>query len=209
MGRPINKKHIGDGAGKIQVTAVRFASGAEVAAATEAHIIKQKATKKFQVTDGSKTEIVTLVNKSPGSLAASEMCINVVDSAGVSKQITKLRNRTFQVEGTSNAKWSRSSPGTSEAVEKVITNITKANPAVVTSAGHGLANGTKIAIRGVVGMTEINLETAFTVANTATNTFELSGFDTSGGGFTAYTSGGVATVAAATAGEIVVDAQAS
>ena len=35
MGRPINKKHIGDGTGKIQVTAVRFAAGAEIAAATE------------------------------------------------------------------------------------------------------------------------------------------------------------------------------
>ena len=207
MGRPINKKHIGDGVGKIQVPAVRFAAGAEVAAATEAHIIQQKGTKKFKVTDGSKTEVVTLVNKSPGSLAASEMCINVTDSLGVSKQITKLRNRTFQVEGTSNAKWSRSATGTSSAVEKVITGATAANPVVITSNGHGLANGTKVSIRGVVGMVELNVETAFTVASTATNTFALSGIN--GSAYTAYTSGGVATAAAVTSGSIVVDAQVS
>ena len=207
MGRPINKKHIGDGTGKIQVTAVRFAAGAEIAAATESHIVSQRSTNKFNVTDGTKTEVCTLVNKSPGALAASEFCINVADSAGVTKQVTKLRNRTMQVEGTANAKWARSATGTSSAVEKAITGATAANPVVITSNGHGLANGTKVSIRGVVGMVELNIETAYTVAATATNTFALAGVD--GSGFTGYTSGGVATAAATTAGSIVVDAQAS
>jgi hypothetical protein len=56
-------------------------------------------------------------------------------------------------------------------------------------------------------MVELNIETAYTVAATATNTFALAGVD--GSGFTGYTSGGVATAAATTAGSIVVDAQAS
>ena len=205
MGRPINKKHIGDGTGKIQVTAVKFAAGGEIL--TEAHIISQRSTNKFKVTDGSKTEVVTLVNKSIGGLGASEFSINVADSAGVTKQVTKLRNRTMQVEGTANAKWARSATGTSSAVEKAITGATAANPVVITSNGHGLANGTKVSIRGVVGMVELNIETAYTVAATATNTFALAGVD--GSGFTGYTSGGVATAAATTAGSIVVDAQAS
>jgi hypothetical protein len=207
MGRPINKKHIGDGTGKIQVTAVRFAAGAEIAAATESHIVSQRSTNKFNVTDGTKTEVCTLVNKTPGALAASEFCINVADSAGVTKQVTKLRNRTMQVEGNSSAKWARSATGTSTAVEKAITGATAADPVVITSNGHNLANGTKVSIRGVVGMVELNIETAYTVAATATNTFALSGVD--GSGFTGYTSGGVATAAATTAGSIVVDAQAS
>jgi hypothetical protein len=207
MGRPINKKHIGDGTGKIQVTAVRFAAGAEIAAATESHIVSQRSTNKFNVTDGTKTEVCTLVNKTPGALAASEFCINVADSAGVTKQVTKLRNRTMQVEGNSSAKWARSATGTSTAVEKAITGATAADPVVITSNGHGLANGTKVSIRGVVGMVELNIETAYTVAATATNTFALAGVD--GSGFTGYTSGGVATAAATTAGSIVVDAQAS
>ena len=205
MGRPINKKHIGDGAGKIQVTAVKFAAGGEVT--TEAHIVSQRSTRKFIVTDGSKTETCTLVNKSIGGLGASEFCINVTDSDGVTKQVTKLMNRKMQLEGTSNHKWARSATGTSEAIEKVITGATAANPVVITSNGHGFVNGDKISIRGVVGMVELNTETAYTVANKATNTFELSGVD--GSGFTAYGSAGVATKAAAEAGGIVVDAQAS
>ncbi len=56
-------------------------------------------------------------------------------------------------------------------------------------------------------MTDLNAETAYTVAATATNTFALSGLD--GSGFDAYTSGGVVTVAAVETGGIVVDAQAS
>tara|TARA_A100001015_G_scaffold121776_1_gene135012 strand:+ start:195 stop:812 length:618 start_codon:yes stop_codon:yes gene_type:complete len=205
MGRPINKKHIGDGAGKIQVTAVKFAAGGEVT--TEAHIVSQRSTRKFIVTDGSKTETCTLVNKSIGGLGASEFCINVTDSDGVTKQVTKLMNRKMQLEGTSNHKWARSATGTSEAIEKVITGATAANPVVITSNGHGFVNGDKISIRGVVGMVELNTETAYTVAGKTTNTFQLSGIN--GGAFTSYTSGGVATKAAAESGGIVVDAQAS
>jgi len=211
MGRPINKKHIGDGAGKIQVTAVRFAAGAEIAAATESHIVSQRSTNKFNVTDGTKTEVCTLVNKTPGALAASEFCINIADSAGVTKQVTKLRNRTMQVEGgtatVGNAKWARTAAGKSAAQERPITGATAANPVVITSNGHALANGTKVSIRGVVGMVQLNTATSYTVASTDTNTFALAGID--GSGFTGYTSGGVATVAATETGGIVVDAQAT
>ena len=205
MGRPINKKHIGDGAGKIQVTAVKFAAGGEIT--TESHIVNQRSGSKFTVTDGTKSEVCTLVNKSIGGLGASEFCINVTDSDGVTKQVTKMYNRKMQLEGGSKHKWARSSTGTSEAVEKVITGATAADPVVITSNGHGLANGTKVSIRGVVGMVELNIETAYTVASTATNTFELAGVD--GSAFTGYTSGGVVTVAATESGGIVVDAQAS
>jgi len=203
MGRPINKKHIGDGAGKIQVTAMRFAAGSEII--TEGHIISQRSSTKFNVTDGSKTEILTLVNKDIGSLGAGEMVINAVDGDGVEKQITKLMNRTIQVEGDSVGTWQRDSDGLSTAVEKVITGISSANPAVVTSNGHALPNGTKVSITKVVGMVEVNNGT-FTVAGTATNTFQLDGINSSG--FTSYTSGGVVTVASTTS-DFVIDKQAS
>ena len=80
----------------------------------------------------------------------------------------------------------------------VITAVTQANPAVVTSASHGLSNGQVVRIDGVVGMTEIN-DTLFTTANVATDTFQLSGENSSG--YTAYSSGG--TWAKATAGVAV------
>lgn len=68
-----------------------------------------------------------------------------------------------------------------------ITAITKANPAVVTAAAHGLSNGDRVFIKSVVGMTEVN-NLEFTVANKTTDTFELSGINSSA--FTAYSSGG-------------------
>lgn len=68
-----------------------------------------------------------------------------------------------------------------------ITNITQANPGVVTSANHNFSDGDVIYIVNVSGMVEVN-NLAFTVANSTTNTFELSGTDTSG--FTAYSTGG-------------------
>ena len=59
---------------------------------------------------------------------------------------------------------------------KVITGATKANPVVITAASHGFANGDFVYITGVSGMTQLNNKT-FTVANKATNTFQLQGID--------------------------------
>lgn len=79
----------------------------------------------------------------------------------------------------------------SEITALTITNITTANPAVVTvSAAGTLQNGDLIAIQSVVGMTEVNFtgSNLYTVANLAGTSFELSGIDSSL--YTAYTSGG-------------------
>ena len=72
---------------------------------------------------------------------------------------------------------------------KTISGLTAANPAVVTATSHGYSNGDHVWINSVVGMTEVNGR-RFTVANQTTNTFELSGVDTSG--YTAYSSAGTA-----------------
>ena len=68
-----------------------------------------------------------------------------------------------------------------------ITGVTQANPAVVTSADHGLSNGENVRITGVTGMTKIN-NGIFTTANVTTDTFQLSGINSSA--YTAYSSGG-------------------
>ena len=135
------------------MTAVKFAAGGEVT--TESHIVNQRSANKFTVTDGTKTEVCTLVNKSIGGLGASEFCINVTDSDGVTKQITKMYNRKMQLEGSTRHKWSRDASGASTAIEKTITGATAANPVVITSAGHGFSNGDKISISKVVGMVEL------------------------------------------------------
>ena len=68
-----------------------------------------------------------------------------------------------------------------------VTGATQTNPVVLAVVGHGLANGTRVAVASVGGMTQID-NREFTVANAAANTFELQGVD--GTGYDAYTSGG-------------------
>jgi hypothetical protein len=78
-----------------------------------------------------------------------------------------------------------------KANPQAITAVTKANPAVVTYDGADtFTNGDEVIISGVVGMTELNDE-RFTIAsvNTGTNTFQLSGIDSSG--YAAYSAGGI------------------
>lgn len=76
---------------------------------------------------------------------------------------------------------------------KTITAITKANPAVVTSASHGFSNGDKVKIIAVEGMTEVNGE-SYIAANVAANTFELTsvngGANIDSSSYTTYVSGG-------------------
>ena len=77
------------------------------------------------------------------------------------------------------------------AATATITNITQANPAVVTtSAAHGFTTGQTVGIDGVVGMTEVNGR-LFTITVLTTTTFSLDGEDSTG--HTAYTSSGIAT----------------
>jgi hypothetical protein len=70
-----------------------------------------------------------------------------------------------------------------------ITDVTQANPGVVTAPAHEFTNGMTVEINQVEGMEDLN-GNQYTVANVATDTFELSGTDASG--FDAYTGGGVA-----------------
>ncbi len=78
--------------------------------------------------------------------------------------------------------------------KKVITDITQASPAVVTSNAHGFSNGNTVIIEEVVGMTQINSQ-PYKLKNVTTNTFELTdlddvNLDTSS--FSAYVSDGFA-----------------
>ncbi len=73
-----------------------------------------------------------------------------------------------------------------------ITNITKANPVVVTASGHGLSNGDKILIVDVKGMTEVNTNT-YLVAGVSGATFQLhtlTDVAVSSTAYTTYVSGG-------------------
>ncbi len=68
-----------------------------------------------------------------------------------------------------------------------ITNITKADPGVVTSSGHGLTAGQKVKPESVGGMTEVN-GNVYIVDAPTTDEYSLSGTNTTTYG--TYTSGG-------------------
>jgi hypothetical protein len=77
-----------------------------------------------------------------------------------------------------------------------ISGATAANPVVITSTAHGLADSDLVSISGVVGMTEINAQTYYAkVTGYSTTTFALysnSALSSTvdGSGYTAYSSGG-------------------
>lgn len=92
-----------------------------------------------------------------------------------------LSTTTYRIVAASNATSTRSTA--------TISGATTANPCVVTALSHGFSDGDLIYIDDVVGMTQIN-NRLFTVASATTDTFQLSGVNSST--FTAYSSGGLA-----------------
>jgi hypothetical protein len=75
------------------------------------------------------------------------------------------------------------------SIDKVISGITQANPAVVSIVGHGFATGNLISISGVIGMTEVN-GNSYTITSLTNDTVELNGVDSTA--FTPYVSDGLA-----------------
>lgn len=74
-----------------------------------------------------------------------------------------------------------------------ISAATDAEPVVITANSHGLNNGDRIKITGVVGMTQLN-GNFYIIKNVTTNTFELTDEDeqedVDGSSYTTYVSGG-------------------
>lgn len=100
MGRPLNKKYFGQGEGKILATRYYFTGGSETAGGTTAAwILNQKGSNKFTVTDGTSTEVLTLVNKANGALAAGEFTVHAVLEDSTTVQVTRFYNRKIQYEG--------------------------------------------------------------------------------------------------------------
>jgi hypothetical protein len=98
--------------------------------------------------------------------------------------------------------------GVTYEAQLIITGITSASPAVVTSNAHGLSNGDQIRITGVTGLnvsttdadgnvtiTNLVNEQTFVVASAAANTFALNDFSgnpVSSIPYSAYVTGGIA-----------------
>lgn len=85
--------------------------------------------------------------------------------------------------------------GATPYLYKAITGITKAAPAVITSAGHAIPDGWRAAIVSAKGMTQINALNSPPRSSeyhkiTAIDTNSVSANDINSAGYTAYASGG-------------------
>lgn len=185
MGRPLNKRYMGDVAGAIKVThSFNAFDGAETAGGEDTFIVSQRSSNKFLVSDTSDgwSEILTLVDKAAGSLAAGEFRVAADDADGVSGQVARFYNRTVRTTGPAKTPWAIDAPA-----DQVITAITAATPGVVTvTSTADMVDGETVTLSGVVGMVEVN-DNSYVATIIDATTFSIP--DTNG--FTAYTSDGV------------------
>jgi len=98
--------------------------------------------------------------------------------------VTNATTHTFKLSGVNG--WNYNNYSWGGTVQRCATDECEVE---ITSSLHGFANGEKVYITGVGGMTQINDE-LYTVANRTANTFVLSGVV--GTGFGNYSSGGSA-----------------
>lgn len=95
------------------------------------------------------------------SIVPYSMAVNVDTAA------TTARGTPIGSTNITNITWST-------GTVRTVSGITQANTAVVSSTGHGFANGDRVVIWGQSRMTEANAR-VFTVANRSANSFQLSG----------------------------------
>lgn len=97
-------------------------------------------------------------------------------------RVVAATTNTFQLQGVNGTSYSSYTSG--GAVRKC--QVPDCG-IVLTSAAHGFANGDRVYVTGVLGLTQIN-NNAFTVANSTTNSFSLSAVN--GASYGLYLSGG-------------------
>jgi len=191
MGRPINKRYLGDAADSIKVShSFNAFNGAETAGGDDTYIVSQRSSNKFLVADTSDgwEEILTLVDKDAGSLAAGEFRIDGVDGDGNAYNVVRLYNRTLRMGSADGTFFKVPWTVGGAFPDQSISAITQADPAVVTVGSTAdMTQGETVTISGVVGMVEVN-DRSFAVNILNGTTFELVGEDSTG--HTAYTSGG-------------------
>ena len=103
----------------------------------------------------------------------------MVEVNGLYFTITVIDPDTFSIGVNTSAYTAYTSGGTATKY-----GIAQTSPVRVNATAHGFTNGQIVYISGAAGMTEVN-GLVFTVANAATNYFELSGVN--GTAYTAYT----------------------
>ena len=121
MGRPLNKRNLGDTSGsgsQIQVSADVDGNGA-----ANGYIVAQKGSKRFKVTTAAGTAVCSMVVAAPA--AAGEVRITLADSAAGTYFASKISGRTCTVTAGTGSQfstgdkvaWNRSAAVVSESLK--------------------------------------------------------------------------------------------
>ncbi len=145
------------------------------------------------ITPAGDYEVITVADANTYTITHGSNASSTVSSGGGSPTIAYLLSSS-EADSVSGTGWGAGTWDTAReggtAETKVITDITAANPGVVTtSTSHLWSTGDEVKLTGVAGMIEVNGVT-YTITVTTGTKFSI--VDTSAG-FTAYTSVGVAT----------------
>lgn len=125
MGRPLNKKHFGTGAGEDLKVRAKIGAAAEGTGT----VVRQRGSKRFEVTVGGDTGVCTLVDKDAGSLAAGEMTLSARNTGGNVKRVVKISGHTVTLADGSVVAWDFSA-ATAGKVEMEEEADTFSNPVV-------------------------------------------------------------------------------
>jgi hypothetical protein len=188
MGRPINKRYLGDAADSIKVTDYFRVDGAETAGGDDTYIVSQRSTSKFLIADtsGAWEEILTLVDKDAGTLAEGEFRVDGVDADGGIFNVARFYNRTLRAGSADDTFFKLPWSVGAVADALTISSITPGSPTNISVADTStITDGETITIDGVVGtMSTINGTHVATVidATTITVPFDSTGLVRDSGG---------------------------
>jgi hypothetical protein len=94
MGRPLNKKYFGTGAGNQLKVRAKIGTNAE----GDGSIVRQRGTNRYEVKVGANKGVCVVVDKADGALAAGEMTVSVKDSTGAIKQVKNIKGHTLVLD---------------------------------------------------------------------------------------------------------------
>lgn len=102
MGRPINKRNLGEPTLNGNEIKVQFHNGT---ASVNGWIVKQLGSKRFRCTDGTLTANCILTDAVPTALLVGQMSITVKDDAGVVTPIIKLSGKKVTTNTGESIAW--------------------------------------------------------------------------------------------------------
>ena len=173
MGRPLNKKHFGTGAGADFKVRAKLDTGAE----GYGFIVKQTATKTFDVNIGGTVGRCVLVDKDTGTLAAGEMTISTRNTTPTVKRVVKIAGRTCTLSDGTVTAWdfNAATAGKVEMEEEADTFSAPVTPVITI--------GTQPANASVTAPATATFTVAASVAPTTALTYQWQSRANSGGTF--------------------------